>query len=234
MNRPLLFPLMLFVSLLVHGVLFFNLVNHRSAFTPLAEQAVQPIRVVFQHRLTPTPETSAVVPVAVPLKSKKTWAPDFEKKLQAISKSTPDKVEKVAVKERTKQQNSVPTPAVAVKEQTEPQITAVTPPAEAIQAESGFMYEEEMQHYLAKLLAHIESHKYYPRLARKRGIEGGIHVSFLLSPTGAVSAIKIKNGPKILRQAARKAIDAALPLPKPPEPLIKALLVEYRMTFVLQ
>ena len=234
MNRPLLFPLMLFVSLLVHGVLFFNLVNHRSVSTPLAEQAVQPIRVVFQHRLIPTPETSAVVPVTVPLKSKKTEVPYIEKKPQAISKSMPDKVEKIAVKERTKQQNAAPTPAIAVKEQTEPQITAVIPPAAAIQAESGFMSEEEKQHYLAKLLAHIESYKYYPRLARKRGIEGGIHVSFLLSPTGAVSVIKIKNGPKILRQAARKAIDAALPLPKPPEPLIKALLVEYRMTFVLQ
>ncbi len=99
---------------------------------------------------------------------------------------------------------------------------------------AGRLGEEEKAHYLALLLAHIESHKYYPRAARKRGIEGGVDVSFLLLPSGEIAAIDATGGPTLLRRAALKAINAALPLPTPPKPLTRSLPVKYRMAFLLQ
>ena len=96
------------------------------------------------------------------------------------------------------------------------------------------MTESERQQYLRLLLAHIESHKYYPRSARSRGVEGYVNVSFVLSPEGELSAIEVEGGSAVLRRAAGKAIAAAQPLPQPELALLSALPVTYRMEFMLQ
>jgi TonB family protein len=60
----------------------------------------------------------------------------------------------------------------------------------------------------ANLAAAIERTKYYPRLARERGIEGVVRVRFRLTSSGAVEKIEIveSSGSEILDKAA---VDAA-------------------------
>jgi protein TonB len=70
--------------------------------------------------------------------------------------------------------------------------------------------------YLARLLAHIDSHKFYPRAARRRGQEGDVHVMFYLLQDGGIRALEISGDNRQLCEAAKRAVQAALPLPQPP------------------
>lgn len=60
------------------------------------------------------------------------------------------------------------------------------------------------QQYLSRLLTIIEGNKYYPSVARRRGIEGNIHVSFMLKEDGYVNSLDASGGPALLRRAAKK------------------------------
>jgi len=70
--------------------------------------------------------------------------------------------------------------------------------------------------YLARLLAHIDRHKFYPRNARRRGLEGTTQVSFRLQEGGGVQALRVEGDNRVLRVAAEQAVRSALPLPLPP------------------
>ncbi|MDH5711504.1 MAG: TonB family protein [Gammaproteobacteria bacterium] len=89
------------------------------------------------------------------------------------------------------------------------------------------------KHYLNNLLTHIEGHKYYPQSARNRGINGSIEVSFELLSNGEISDLKAVGGPMVLRNAAKQAIESALPFPVPPEEVNCPLQVSYAMQFQL-
>ncbi len=70
--------------------------------------------------------------------------------------------------------------------------------------------------YLARLLEHIDGHKFYPRGARRRGLEGRIKVSFRLLEDGGIRDLQVSGENRALRKAAEQAIQRALPLPPPP------------------
>lgn len=87
--------------------------------------------------------------------------------------------------------------------------------------------------YLAKLLAHVDKHKYYPRVARRRGLEGVIRVSFRVLPGGLVSQLQVAGDNRILCEAARQTVRASLPLPLPPEGVSLPLSVSFGMQYRL-
>lgn len=93
--------------------------------------------------------------------------------------------------------------------------------------------ERARQHYLGKLLAHIEEQKYYPRAARRRGLQGVIQVSFVLHEDGSISGLHVENGHDVLQKAAEDAVKAALPLPRPTRDVQCPLTVSYGMEFKL-
>jgi len=57
----------------------------------------------------------------------------------------------------------------------------------------------------------INQYKFYPPIAKNRGIEGVIEASFVILPNGNVSEI-IVSGPNALKSAAREAIIRAFPI----------------------
>ena len=77
--------------------------------------------------------------------------------------------------------------------------------------------EIERESYLLRLLVHIDSHKFYPRKARQRGMEGKINIAFYLHEDGSISDLQVSGGSRLLRTAARQAVQQALSLPRPPE-----------------
>lgn len=89
------------------------------------------------------------------------------------------------------------------------------------------------QRYLSKLLTIIEGNKYYPLTARRRGIEGNIHVSFLLKEDGYINGLDASGGPMLLRRAAKKAVTKSLPLPTTPAEIEYPMHVSYAMQFNL-
>lgn len=89
------------------------------------------------------------------------------------------------------------------------------------------------QRYFSTLLTHIEGHKYYPRSARHRGIEGSIQVSFRLLANGNITGLIASGGPLILRRAAKSSVTNALPLPLCPPEVTCPIQVSYAMQFKL-
>lgn len=89
------------------------------------------------------------------------------------------------------------------------------------------------EQYLAKLLRHIESFKFYPRMAQRRGIEGAVTVSFFLLANGEVGALKISGAHVLLQKAAQEAMQQAMPmLPAPAEvklPLQISFVMQFQM-----
>ncbi len=59
--------------------------------------------------------------------------------------------------------------------------------------------EEERERYIEIVLAAIERKKYYPKSARRRGVEGAASISFFVSHSGSVNDLKIKGELEDLR-----------------------------------
>ena len=124
--------------------------------------------------------------------------------------------------------------------QSEPQIEipAASPPTTTVVENTAALPTTEQrqqikQQYLSTLMAHIESHKHYPRAARQRRMEGQTTVQFTLLASGEICEISISNGPKLLRIASKAALQRALPLPKPPSILDFPLPIQFNMEYRL-
>ncbi len=96
------------------------------------------------------------------------------------------------------------------------------------------LLEKAKHEYLRRLMAHIESHKHYPRVARRRGIEGDVAVQFRLLENGDVTDVIIEDGHRVLRKAVEKAVAAAQPMPAPPPSLTLPLVISFSVQFSLQ
>ncbi len=119
---------------------------------------------------------------------------------------------------------ATPTVEAAEKQPVEQSVGSVEDPA---------LIEQAKNEYLRRLMAHIDSHKHYPRVARRRGIEGDVAVSFKLLTGGAIDNVQISEGHRVLRQAVQKAIDAALPMPPPPAELKLPMALSFSVRFAL-
>ena len=93
--------------------------------------------------------------------------------------------------------------------------------------------EDERESYLLRLLAHIDNHKFYPHTARRRGTEGEIQVAFYLHKDGNISDLQITGGSKVLRKAAKQAVQRSLSLPPPPESMPLQKQIRFGMVYRL-
>jgi protein TonB len=90
------------------------------------------------------------------------------------------------------------------------------------------------ERYLAAVLAHIESHKFYPLPARRRGLQGQVDVRFILDARGTISDLDVTGSNSLFVEAARTAVRSAIPLPAAPSMDGFPLAVRYQMIFKLQ
>jgi len=83
-------------------------------------------------------------------------------------------------------------------------------------------------------MAHIEQYKFYPRAARRRGMQGVVEVSFRLRADGLAEQIQVSGSHPLLRRAAEAAVEKALPLPLPPEEIDLPMPLRFGMEFSLR
>jgi TonB family protein len=84
---------------------------------------------------------------------------------------------------------------------------------------------------------HIESHKRYPTLAARKGLEGNVHLRFLLHRNGQVEQIQITSASKVplLDEAAKMAVQTGNPFPPFPEGIKEASLwIDVTVNFELR
>lgn len=164
----------------------------------------------------------APVPESIPEK------PQPEPEIRPEPKPKPEKkaLKKAkAVPEKNKPEPTPPVKAVAAA-------PAAAPATEAVQLDDGVI-QSKTKAYLATVIAHIERHKWYPKAARRRGIQGHVEVVFMLLPDGSTRATLVENGPEILLRAARKTMERAAPLPPPPPDIHCPIKCSFRMQFAL-
>ena len=88
--------------------------------------------------------------------------------------------------------------------------------------------------YFSQLQAYIESRKYYPRTARKQGIEGRVEVSFTLMKNGEAIDIHCSGAHRLLNHAASRAIKKSLPFPGPPDDIVLPKKIHFTMHYDLR
>jgi protein TonB len=86
------------------------------------------------------------------------------------------------------------------------------------------------QQYLSHIMSMIKAHKSYPYSARRRHIEGDIHVSFSIDARGNIRDLDITGASSVLRSATKQAIEDALPFPQPPQQgMHSQFMMQYRL-----
>lgn len=120
--------------------------------------------------------------------------------------SNPQASSKAASAE-TRQTSSPPAPAAPVISQAAVPVASPQPIHHARSADHT--------EYLSQLIAHIQRHKHYPRLARRRHQQGDVTVRFLVHHDGHITALQTGGATAILRKACQQAVQEALPLPRP-------------------
>ncbi|MEW6645632.1 MAG: TonB family protein [Pseudomonadota bacterium] len=204
------------VSLLLHLALFWPGAFVLSAEDGKARQQAGVTRLSF--RVAAKPQPPAPVPEVKP-----------QPKPPEPPKPRPPKPKPV---EPRPVKQAVPVEPVAeVEPEPEPVLDSTPVPVEV--AGDPQQLEQARRNYLGQLLAHIESHKFYPRAARRRGLQGVIQVSFVLHENGRITDLMLEDGHDLLRRAAEEAMQAALPLPLPPRDVPCPLRVNFGIEFKL-
>jgi len=84
--------------------------------------------------------------------------------------------------------------------------------------------DAEKNQFLSQLKNEIKKNKHYPSVARRRGQEGAVKVSFLIDSSGRVSNIVCDGEHSVLNTAAREAVYKAFPVNVPPNVIKTAFL----------
>ncbi|MFA7617793.1 MAG: TonB family protein [Thiohalomonadaceae bacterium] len=215
----------LVLSALVHGALLYQ--ASVDAGRPDGKQTREAVRLSFRSVASPAvPAAKAVeTPVPVPEKPK----PPKPKPKPKPKRKVVERVEPVQPPQEQPPRETVPEPTAV----SAPVTTEDTTAAEAAIAQAASLAQARQQ-YEQLLMAHIESHKFYPPIARRRGVQGRVHVSFMVVEAGGVAGLRCTSGPGLLESAACNAVSSALPLPAPPTGLSLPLPVSFGMEFSLR
>lgn len=87
--------------------------------------------------------------------------------------------------------------------------------------------------FLSGIRAKINKNKSYPRMAKKRGIQGSVTVSFTILTNGRVGHITLR-GSKVFYASAKSAIESAFPINPQNTPLSLPLKLNLTLTYQLR
>lgn len=83
--------------------------------------------------------------------------------------------------------------------------------ASSRRATSSRVDPNKKSRFLSKIRAKINRGKSYPRIAKRRGMQGVVNVRFTILKNGRVGNIKL-SGPKVFHNSARSAVKKAFPI----------------------
>ena len=211
-----------FISLISHVViialLFLLYKEYKTTVVAQDDEHIVCVQLSCMHEKSTPPSILKQEQKIPPKKIKK----QIKKKLvkaKIISKPIPIVIPKVAKQEVAVKKNVVPKPQkIAVQksvktkkiETTKKEIKEVKSPK-----------KEYVEEHLSEIIALIQDNLYYPRRARKRGVQGKVIIRFTLSKNAEVSEIKVLSSKSdILSRGAIKTIEnIEYKLPKPKQKL---------------
>ena len=206
--------------------------------------APAPVKVSEPEVITPRPEPISppepviiqdkpVEPLAKPAAVKRTIAKPVKQK-KAVIKPRPKLVQKPVkpkppTKERTPEVNQQ-----AIAQTTQNKKVTMVKPSPVVAEADARLVEQTRMSYQALLMRHIEVHKKYPRVARRRNIQGKILVSFSVLADGNIKNLRLSGEKSILKKATQQAVKNALPMPTPPKDLSFPMEIKFTMNYSLK
>lgn len=244
------------LSLLIHGALLASLFLAYKELKPaLSESKEQRVAVPLccltkEQRAIPHVHDTPVQTSKPKKETPKEIPKKVVKKESQPKKNTPKEVKKVPLKEAEPVKlEEEPTPVV--KETPEKEVAVLEEPADEVaqvsektsssedvvepqpQASEPVQSAQEqyMDEHLAKIVALLQEHLYYPRSARRRGVEGEVLVSFVLRKDASVSDIAIVSSQHaLLSKGAIETIESlAGKFPHPNEDLELTIPINYTL-----
>ncbi len=162
---------------------------------PKEEEVPEPKEPVVEEE--PEPEIIEPEPIPVPVvEEKPVPEPVVIKKVE--KKPEPKKIVKKKVKKKP------------VKKRVKKKKTKACR-ASSRRATSRRIDPNKKSRFLANLRAKINRGKSYPRIAKKRGMQGTIKICFIILKNGHVGNITL-SGPKVFHNSAKRAVKKAFPL----------------------
>ena len=98
-----------------------------------------------------------------------------------------------------------------VKKKTKKKTVKENKPRQKASARKPQISPAQKNQFLADIRAKINKHKSYPRIAKKRGMQGTVNVKFTILSSGKVGNISV-DGPKVFHSSARNAVQSAFPI----------------------
>ncbi len=221
----------LLLSTLIHAMLFLHWNGRLGVDAPALQPQPQITQLRFRQQTASAVLSDVQVTQPVHKIDRNPPVPEKaapKKKTQRVKKPRPAPAPE-PVAEQTRHQPQETPETVAAKQATPPPVQGN---AGTSSRESYVQQQEAL--YLKALLAHIETYKFYPRAARRRGIEGTLAVSFMLTPDIRPDKIEIQGGRSVLQQAARQAVTDAAPFPLPPAELKLPRRIAFTMVYALK
>lgn len=191
---------------------------------PILPQPKTPEKIV--EKQPPEPPVKPVVIEKKPRPKAKLKKKPTKKTIQQTKKKTT--TPKPFIQEKITQVK--PSPSLNTK----PQINKQVKISPLISQADQRLIEQTRKNYQALLMRHIEAHKYYPRVARKRKIEDKILVTFTLLAHGSIKNLQINGKKSILVKATKNAISHALPMPPPPKEINLPLAIKFNINYFLK
>lgn len=135
-----------------------------------------------------------------------------EKKVEIEEVPVPEPiVEKVIPKPSVKKAKKKSKVKKKVKKKTKKRKLKKRKSSKRISSHKSKSSKAKKDQFLANIRAKINRHKSYPKIAKKRGMQGSVKVSFTLLRSGKVGHITV-SGPKVFHHSARKAVKSAFPV----------------------
>jgi len=105
--------------------------------------------------------------------------------------------------------------------------------ASSRRATSSRVDPNKKSQFLSKIRAKINRAKSYPRIARKRGMQGIVNIKFTILKNGRVGRISL-TGPKVFHNSAKRAVKKAFPISVKNAPLSLPTTVNLSLRYQLK
>ena len=169
---------------------------------PLAEEEPIAEEPVIEEEPEPEPEEPVVEPepepIPEPVTEEKKFVEPVIKKIEKKPEPKKKITKKIVKKKKVKKQKK------AVKKRKRST-------ASSRRATSSRVDPNKKSRFLSQIRARINRGKSYPRIAKRRGMQGVVKVRFTILKSGKVGNIKL-SGPKVFHSSARKAVQKAFPI----------------------
>jgi len=161
----------------------------------------------------------------------------IKKKKKIIKKDLPKKVTPIVKKQEIKKQTTTSIKKqdkepqkTSTQQTTKKKCTKTTPAKKTTQKASA--EQQYIKSHIQEIAQLLQENLYYPRRARKRGIEGEVVVKFRLKRDGKVETIQVitSNSDILSRGAVKTLQNLSGEFPKPNEELILTVPIGYHLS----